>query len=61
MTDHHYPIPATGAPFLINLGTYVAIYLEEAGFPPVTGQDQQRLDAALNEFLYQQPAKVMPS
>lgn len=51
MTDHKYPIaPATAPRF--DIGLYVAVCLEEMGFPPVVGEDRVGLDAALNDFLY---------
>lgn len=57
MSDARYPIAPTAGPFLANLGTYVAIYLEEMGFPAVIGDDRARLDKVLNGFLYEQPKK----
>lgn len=51
MTDHKYPIAPTTAP-RFDIGLYVAVCLEEMGFPPVVGEDRDRLDAALNDFLY---------
>ncbi len=50
-----YPIEPNRSPWLQNLGTYVAIYLYEVGFPAVYGDDKDRLDAALKTFLYEQP------
>lgn len=60
MTDHNYPIALADAPARFDFGTYAAIWLEELGFPPVVGEDKERLSAALNGFLYERPAEAMP-
>jgi hypothetical protein len=41
--------------FRFRIGTYVAVMLQEMGFPTVTEVDQQRLDVLLGEFLYNDP------
>lgn len=54
MTDHNYPVDPRKAP-RFDVATYFAVLIEESGFPVVTPDDQDRLTAVLNDFLYQQP------
>ncbi len=49
-----YPVPASHPRLPVPAGAYLAIYLAEFGFPPVLGEDRDRLDALLHTFLNEQ-------
>jgi hypothetical protein len=52
-----YPIDASQVPHRVNPGAYLALFLQESGFPPLDSDDQKRLEGLVSEFVF----KVSPA
>lgn len=54
----NYPADPTKVP-RFDVALYIAVALEEFGYPPIVGDDRVRFDALLKEFLYRPVGQVL--
>jgi hypothetical protein len=53
----NYPVDPSRTP-RFDVTTYLALVLEESGFPVVTPDDKTRLKSLIEGFVYQQPKEA---